>query len=379
MGLDPAMRVVIDGSILCGPSAPIGVGRWLRGVLAGLPVSGNELEWTVAVPGLPGGLSDGMPVEVSPGDHPLGWRQGRLGGICEALGADLLYSPLPAFPVHGRCPRVTTVYELPWTGGGPRVGSRGLSKRLWTYYGSVAAERIVCASETTRERLVDYAFGAGTKARAVPAPLDPAFAEPVPEGVDEGRGAGLAGIDGSPYFLYVGTSEPKKNVVEVFRALQRFRDATPVSRDQRLVLVGPNDKARRMLLGEADRMGMRGLVSCLDGLSDAELRDVYRSADALLHLSWSEGLAWPVLEAQACGTPVVCSDRGALPETAGGAARVVPAGTDGAAACEALLRLKEDCDGRAELVRLGRERVQGLSREASAAAVTGIWREALGG
>jgi alpha-1,3-rhamnosyl/mannosyltransferase len=195
---------------------------------------------------------------------------------------------------------------------------------------------------------------------------------------DARRGAGLAGIDGSPYFLYVGTSEPKKNVIEVFRALQRFREATPMSRDQRLVLVGPNDKARRRLLGVADRMGMRGLVASVDGLSDLELRDVYRSADALLHLSWSEGLAWPVLEAQACGTPVVCSDRGALPETAGGAARVVPAGTDGSAACEALLQLHGDEEGRADLVRLGRERVHGLTREAAAAAVMQVWREARG-
>ena len=134
--------------------------------------------------------------------------------------------------------------------------------------------------------------------------------------------------------------------------------------DARLRIVGSPD-ARYPEAGEAARrLGVADRVEWSGYLDDAGLVKAYRDADALALLSRYEGFGLPVLEAMACGTPVVCSDAASLPEVAGNAARLVaPGDVAGAAAA-----LKDVLTAPAEAARL---RAAGLAQ-----AKTFSWRTA---
>ncbi len=114
--------------------------------------------------------------------------------------------------------------------------------------------------------------------------------------------------------LFVGTLEPRKNLITLLKAMQRLPD------DIRLTIAGADG------WGESDVKQLAGDMNVLDRVtfagrvSDSELDALYRSARLLAMPSLHEGFGLPVLEAMARGTPVVCSNAGSLPEVAGDAA-----------------------------------------------------------
>ncbi|MCL5999747.1 MAG: glycosyltransferase family 4 protein [Chloroflexi bacterium] len=117
-----------------------------------------------------------------------------------------------------------------------------------------------------------------------------------------------------PYALFVGTFEPRKNLVALLRALQE----QPA--DFRLVIVGESGWGDNEPAQVASALGVAERVTFAGRLSDEQLDACYRSARMLVFPSLSEGFGLPVLEAMARGVPVICSNTGALPEVTGGAA-----------------------------------------------------------
>lgn len=131
--------------------------------------------------------------------------------------------------------------------------------------------------------------------------------------------------------LFIGTLEPRKNIRGLLEAYARLRalraDVPP------LILAGRVTDAERETLTQTDRPPLAGHVSVLGYVTEDERQRLYREARLLILPSLEEGFGLPVLEAMACGVPVVISNRGALPEVAGDAADPVdPADHDGLAA-----------------------------------------------
>ena len=154
--------------------------------------------------------------------------------------------------------------------------------------------------------------------------------------------------------LSVGRLDPEKNPLLLADVLAALRAEDP---RWRLVVCGDGVLAgaladRLAELGVADHADLRGYVP-LDG----GLRDLYRTSDAFLHVSWTEGFPQVLLEAFATGLPVVATDVGGVAELAGDAARLVPAGDAGAAAAE-LVRIADDREERRRLVRAGVARAE---------------------
>jgi glycosyltransferase involved in cell wall biosynthesis len=123
------------------------------------------------------------------------------------------------------------------------------------------------------------------------------------------------GLDG-PFVLFVGRIEPRKNLPRLIRAFSRVRGR--LGGGIRLVIAGPEDFRSREVFQEAERQA-EASVAFLGAVPDADLPALYNLAEALLYPSLAEGFGIPVLEAMACGTPVVASPRGALPEVGGDA------------------------------------------------------------
>ncbi len=150
---------------------------------------------------------------------------------------------------------------------------------------------------------------------------------------------GLAG----PYFLYVGTLQPRKNLarlVEAFAKLLESSDQASSSKLQ-LVLAGQKGWLADDLLGQVRKLGLGERVVLTGYVPDADLPALLSGALAFVFPSLYEGFGLPVLEAMACGTPVVCSNTSSLPEVAG-MPRCMVDPLDTEALAEALSRIAED-------------------------------------
>jgi glycosyltransferase involved in cell wall biosynthesis len=163
------------------------------------------------------------------------------------------------------------------------------------------------------------------------------------------------------YLLYVGNHKPHKNLGTLIDAFARAKLDPEVG----LVVTGRPDDALVARLSDA---GIADRVRFIEKLTDAELAGWYRGALALACPSWYEGFGLPVLEAMACGTPVVCSDAASLPEVAGDAAlHADPADADGWAG--ALQRITEDEALRSDLSAKGIGRAERFTWDAVAGRV----------
>jgi len=126
----------------------------------------------------------------------------------------------------------------------------------------------------------------------------------------------------SGYVLYVGNHKPHKNVPRLIDAFARAKIDSTIG----MVMTGKPDEAMFAQIAQA---GLTERVRFIEGLSDEQLAATYRGAVALVCPSLYEGFGLPVLEAMACGTPVVCANTTSLPEVVGDAAQLVdPMDTD---------------------------------------------------
>jgi glycosyltransferase involved in cell wall biosynthesis len=146
------------------------------------------------------------------------------------------------------------------------------------------------------------------------------------------------------FILFVGTIEPRKNLLTLLEAWAMMRDRPD------LVIVGGWGWNYEPIRDRMSRLGDR--VHHLDAIDPSELPAIYNLARALAHPAWYEGFGLPPLEAMACGTPVVVSDSSSLPEVVDDAALIVPAG-DAQAWCKALEKVLGDQDLAADLRRRG--------------------------
>jgi glycosyltransferase involved in cell wall biosynthesis len=122
----------------------------------------------------------------------------------------------------------------------------------------------------------------------------------------------------TPYLLYVGNLKPHKNVIGLLRALALLRQRRQAA--LQLLVVGEDATWKPALRRECARVGLEDTVRFIPQVSDDLLPVVYAAAELLVQPSTLEGFGLPVLEAMACGTPVVCSNAASLPEVGGNAA-----------------------------------------------------------
>jgi glycosyltransferase involved in cell wall biosynthesis len=133
------------------------------------------------------------------------------------------------------------------------------------------------------------------------------------------------------YVLYVGSEDPRKNLEELWRAFALVHRAWP---DARLLKVGPvhNPREREKLARLAEELGISPAVHFFGHVPEGDLPFFYNAAATCVLPSLYEGFGLPLLEALACGTRVICSDRGSLPELADAGALVVPPAAEAIAA-----------------------------------------------
>lgn len=227
------------------------------------------------------------------------------------------------------------------------------------------AALVVADSETSRAdflSLVDYP---PERVKVVYPGVDRAF-HPGGERLHLRRQFGFDGV----WLLHVGHALPYTNLEAALRTCARLVSAHRI--DARLVKVGGTLTAQQRTL--ARRLGLERRLVVMGQVARDTLRDLYRAADVLLYPVRYAGFGLPPLEAMACGLPVVCSNRGALPEVVGAAAWMVDP-DDEAAMAEAVATLLDDEARRAAQVTRGLARARQFSWERTAAEMLALYRQ----
>jgi len=177
-----------------------------------------------------------------------------------------------------------------------------------------------------------------------------------------------------PYLLCVGNLKPHKNVGSLLRALALLRQRKQA--DSQLLVVGDDATWKPGLLQQCARLGLQGAVRFVPQVSDDLLPLLYAAAELVVLPSTLEGFGLPLVEAMACGTPVVCSRAASLPEVGGDAAEYFdPYSVEDIAA--ALERVLSSSDRREELRRKGLQRVSRFSWDECARQHAQIYRQLL--
>jgi glycosyltransferase involved in cell wall biosynthesis len=241
--------------------------------------------------------------------------------------------------------------ELP----GPRPGWTILGHRL-SLRGIRRAARVLTDSEATRKDFLRFTGSDPARVVTVPLGISPHF-QPGPD-----RGPDPDGVATRPLrILHVGHTGFYKNIEGILRAIPPI--SRTVGRPVVFVKAGtPFTAGQRQLIGE---LGIGTQVEHLGMVPEAQLPGVYREADLLLMPSWHEGFGLPALEAMACGTPVVVSDRGSLPEVVGEAGLIVNP-QDDVQLVYGVVRALTDGRLRAELRQRGVDRVRSFTWDRTA-------------
>ena len=200
-------------------------------------------------------------------------------------------------------------------------------KRLWHRYvqprkQAMRADKIITVSSSTRTDITDLWGISPNKVSVVHSGINPFFREDVSkEDVIEFKKA--HGLE-NPFFLFVGTIEPRKNIAGAIRIFEKLKEKK-FFRDFKFVIVGPRGWLSKPIFDFAARSKRASDIKFWGFASFEDLRNLYHSAFLLLYPSFYEGFGFPPLECEACGSPVAASDIGVFRETLGGSAMLIPA------------------------------------------------------
>ncbi|MGQ9521802.1 MAG: glycosyltransferase family 4 protein [Anaerolineae bacterium] len=276
---------------------------------------------------------------------PRLWTHIRLSWEMALRPPDLLFVPAHVLPpIHPRRSLVT-VHDL-----GYRYFPRAHTRFQWVYldlstrWNARAATHVLAVSEATRADLVRI-YGTPPAKVTVAYPGYDESLTPVRDPAVLAAVRNRYGIPGE-YFLYLGTLQPRKNLARLVEAFSRLSTRAV------LVLAGQKGWLADDLFGRIRRLGLEGRVLCTGYVPPEDRAPLLSGALAFVFPSLYEGFGLPVLEAQACGCPVICSSTSSLPEVAGDAALQVHP-EDVAALADAMARLEDDPDLRRELVERG--------------------------
>lgn len=306
------MQLVIDGRRLT--KNRTGVGRCLESLIADWSETGMPIDETLLVlPGHPGERTvrafAGLRTVVTGKDRPgIVWENVALGRCLRP--DDVLFAPASLVPWNWRGRAVLMIYDtLLWTAaetfpwhvhGRFRARYRNSARR---------ASRVIVPSRSTARDVARFHGISESLIRVIPLAPEPGFRPVEPEGFICKDARLALGLGDRPYFLFVGKRSARRNISLILDAFARHRLSFP---GHRLVLVGPDDRGRVPSVDAG--------VICGGHVEERVLHGLYAGALALLYLSNYEGFGLPIVEAMACGCPVVTLRNSALVETGGEAA-----------------------------------------------------------
>jgi len=293
------------------------------------------------------------------------WDQWKLPRQLKKERIDLFYSPYYKLPLLSSVPAVNQVLDLMYLVFPPYLQDLGVFRRL--YYSSFGrsfahkAINVITDSEHAKSDIIRLWEIKPEKITVIPLGAADRY---IPVG-DEEICTRVRGENGLPerYILYLGNFKPHKNVASLIQAYARIRNEC---KGYKLVLAGPLDTHGQALKSQVATAGLTENVIFTGIIREEDLPEVILSmADLFVFPSLYEGFGIPPLEAMACGTPVIASNRTAIPEAVGNAGLLVdPLNID--ALGQAMLTLLQNPDLRRTYAEKGLKRAAQFRNEQTA-------------
>ncbi|MCE2719404.1 MAG: glycosyltransferase family 4 protein [Dolichospermum sp.] len=307
-----------------------------------------------------------VPNNLTPADGTKGhlnrliWTQFQLPKIYQKLKSQLLFSPLPEAPLYTNCRFIVMSHDMIPLRFPKRFSP--LTPYHLYYVPQVLnqAQHIICNSHATAKDLVDFFHIPSNKITPIPLAYDSSHFQ-------------FLNLPTRNYFLYIGRQDPYKNLQRLITAFS----ALPNRNDYELWLAGPDDQRYSPLLEiQTQELGINHLVKFLNYVPYDELPIIINQAIALVFPTLWEGFGLPVLEAMACGTPVITSNISSLPEVAGDAAILInPYHIEEITA--AMKMIIHDSETRKQLSKQGLKRVNQFSWEKTGLATVEVLKQYL--
>jgi len=361
------MRFGLDGVPLRGKKS--GIGHYTLELARGLATLVPEHEFEIVSPG-----AFSSPLSSAPNLH---FTDARARGLqrrywwpiglplyCRRASFALFHGTNFDLPYWSSCPRVLTIHDLSLLLF-PETHEEHLVRRARRVLPLMVrkANAIITPSETVKREVCEHLRLSEDKVFAIPEAARACF-YPAPSSETVQR----LGIQ-PEFILFVGTVEPRKNLLTLVRAFEQIPKIQLVIAGQKGWL---SDDLMKYLNGSA----IRDRVLFTGHLSDDDLRALYSSCRVFVYPSLYEGFGLPLLEAMACGAPVVTSNVGSIVETVGDAARLVsPTDVDDLA--HAITSLLNDSRERERLSLAGLEHAKKFSWERTAAATWEVYKQSV--
>ena len=275
-------------------------------------------------------------------------------------------------PFWKGCPTVLTIHDLSVLLYPQTHEKRFVRRsRLMLPLMSRTATLIVTPSESVRREVCEHLRVAPDNVIAVPEAARRVFRQMSLE--ETTRTRKQFGVE-SEFLLFVGTIEPRKNLLTLVRALAEILRTTPLR--PQLVIAGKKGWLSDDLFAYIEESEAADRILFTGYVTDEELRALYSSCRAFVYPSLYEGFGLPPLEAMACGAPVIASDIGSIREAVGSGARLVDP-TDVDALARGIVRLLEDDGERQHLSSAGLRHAAKFSWERTARSIREVYEEAL--
>lgn len=302
------------------------------------------------------------------------WTHLRLGSELRQRPPDLFFTPAHVIPLGYRGPSVATIHDLGYEYFPEAHPRRQLTYLRWsTRHNARAGRRVIADSNATRDDLVKFYEVDAAKIEVVYPGVDPDLQRATDE-VQIAAALEKFGIR-PPYLLYLGTVQPRKNLI---RLVDAFAMSGLYAEGYSLILAGKSGWLAAPLLDAVGRLplAVRNRIFFPGYIGETEKNLLLSAASALVFPSLYEGFGFPALEAQACGTPVVCANTSSLPEVVGeGALLVDPLDTGAIAA--AMQRVVSEPELRTSLIEAGYANLSRFSWARAAARCLSVLEEAV--
>jgi glycosyltransferase involved in cell wall biosynthesis len=302
------------------------------------------------------------------------WEQILQPLVLRQAKVDLLHAMAFVAPLVGPPPFVVTIYDLSFLRYPDAF--RPFNRWYLTHFTTQSVKRaraVITISESTRRDVIDFLGVSPERVHTIYCGADDSF-RPLPAA----EVAAFKMQQGLPdrFVLYLGTLEPRKNVEGLVRAYARWRQRDPQAAP--LVVAGGKGWYYQQIFKLVESLNLTDSVRFPGYVPQPELPLWYNAATLFVYPSHFEGFGLPVLEAMACGTPVITSTVSSLPEvvgTAGAGCLVDP--TDHEALAEALARLMGDAEQRLTMAEHGLVQAANFRWQKSARETVAVYQKVL--
>jgi glycosyltransferase involved in cell wall biosynthesis len=362
-----------------------GIGRYVRELVKALAAVDKTTAYHLfaagavsvdELPDPPGRNFTWKPTRISPRWLARIWHRARIPYPVERFVGDVTVFHATDFvlpPHRAQTRTLLTVHDLSFV-----LVPETASPRLKQYLDRVVprsvalADHILADSRATKNDLVNLYGTSPEKITVLLSGVDPRF-RPITDQARVNAVRQKYNLGTWPFLFTIGTVQPRKNYGRICEALHELSTEHP---DLHLVIAGGKGWLDDPIYATVNRLGLSDRVHFIGFADDEDLPALYSTAATVPYVSLYEGFGLPVLEAMACGTPVVASNVSSIPEVAGDAALLVPP-ADTHAIADALHKILASPDMQQELISSGLQQASQFTWQRAAQQLKHIYQQLL--